>query len=1019
MSEPTVENPGSPIRSEISIDEDNDSIKRHKNLWFDDGSIVLQAGRTQFRVHKSLLTRTSTVFSDMFLLPQPGLADGEELVEGCHVVHLQDSEADVGYLLESIYDHPDASRPSTSKIAPMRVPKLAALLRLGNKYDVTHLRDNALFRIKAQYVEPCITNSAIPSDYIYFREDDETWATAEKLDLAALVFEEGVFSALPLLLCIVISHITIEEIYDGTEREDGTTAILPPELIRKCVLGKDRLAKARTRMSMNQFPPADKIKKHESLWFDDGSIVLQAGQTQFRVHRSLLMRSSSAFRNILTLDQSEESTDGSTQLVEECRLVHMQESAKSLASLLESIYDYPGEKKAKLVDKEPACGPELQRGDPWFDDGSVVIQAGHTQFRVHKSMLSRCSSVFRDTFSLNQPEDDGSEEMVEDCPVVYLDDSAEDIGCLLCAIYEHPNAGDPREPIHPMPMATLSALLRLGDKYDISHLRDNALFRIQGEFIPASLQDMNSYEYSLILSTNNNREATIPIQVANLAHKAGIFSALPLALRDICEFADLEEIFDEYTEEDGTTVKLAMPLVRSCIIGKAKLEDMVYEAFSWLKEAAFGPKCPQGNVCLRVFRFLTSEIFRPHPPLRFALRTDFEDLVEYGENVGKLCEDCQNKISPRFDEERQKMWEKMPVSSNTSEKRRVIEGQPTPEATYRLARVDTDVASVCADSTSPPSFQLLPLASPQEQRQQQPLDAQEHPQRIKKHPSLWFNNGSINIVLQAGRTQFRVHKSLVLRQSPVLGKMFPDPMPFEDAFDPRYAQIPAVEGCRILHLQESAEDWEYVLLAIYHPPNVVFAQPDPTDQPMPFSKLSAFLRLGRKYGISSLYNHALHLIKLEYIPTDPRCSLVPKLIEPQGGWKKDHTDMEFFLNVVTLLWREGVHATESVSIHLMSTSDRPNSTPTSNDTNLVPESVVEQPMEIEQGSVWMEDGNVILQAENTQFRVHKSILSRASSVFRDMFSLPRSPTAIPETTALAEGCPVVHLHDTAEDLSFL
>jgi BTB/POZ domain len=63
------------------------------------------------------------------------------------------------------------------------------------------------------------------------------------------------------------------------------------------------------------------------------------------------------------------------------------------------------------------------------------------------------------------------------------------------------------------------------------------------------------------------------------------------------------------------------------------------------------------------------------------------------------------------------------------------------------------------------------------------------------------------------------------------------------------------------------------------------------------------------------------------------------------------------------------------------------------------------------GDPWLDDGNIILQAESTQFRVLRSILSASSSVFRDMFSLPQ-----PENENLVDGCPVVHVSDTADDL---
>jgi hypothetical protein len=64
--------------------------------------------------------------------------------------------------------------------------------------------------------------------------------------------------------------------------------------------------------------------------------------------------------------------------------------------------------------------------------------------------------------------------------------------------------------------------------------------------------------------------------------------------------------------------------------------------------------------------------------------------------------------------------------------------------------------------------------------------------------------------------------------------------------------------------------------------------------------------------------------------------------------------------------------------------------------------------------IWYEDGNIILQAETTQFRVYRGILGDSSQVFRDMFNLPQ-----PVGELLVEGCPVVHLSDSAEDWGYV
>lgn len=64
---------------------------------------------------------------------------------------------------------------------------------------------------------------------------------------------------------------------------------------------------------------------------------------------------------------------------------------------------------------------------------------------------------------------------------------------------------------------------------------------------------------------------------------------------------------------------------------------------------------------------------------------------------------------------------------------------------------------------------------------------------------------------------------------------------------------------------------------------------------------------------------------------------------------------------------------------------------------------------------WYEDGNIVLEAESTQFRIFRGILSASSSIFRDMFSMPQPS----ESECLVEGCPVVRLSDPAEDWKYV
>ena len=100
----TVEQPLSKRkRAEDTLDEaTTDVIPIQSDIWFHDGNVILKAERTRFKVHQSVLALNSTVFRDMFSLPQPPAAQ-TEVVQGCPVVHLSDRATEVECVLRAIY----------------------------------------------------------------------------------------------------------------------------------------------------------------------------------------------------------------------------------------------------------------------------------------------------------------------------------------------------------------------------------------------------------------------------------------------------------------------------------------------------------------------------------------------------------------------------------------------------------------------------------------------------------------------------------------------------------------------------------------------------------------------------------------------------------------------------------------------------------------------------------------------------------------------------------------------------
>lgn len=70
------------------------------------------------------------------------------------------------------------------------------------------------------------------------------------------------------------------------------------------------------------------------LWYDDGSVVLKAGNDFFRVHGSILSQKSSVFATILLQSQIE-----NTETHEGCPVVALGDDAEELRQLLLTIYE--------------------------------------------------------------------------------------------------------------------------------------------------------------------------------------------------------------------------------------------------------------------------------------------------------------------------------------------------------------------------------------------------------------------------------------------------------------------------------------------------------------------------------------------------------------------------------------------------------------------------------------------------------------------------------------------------------
>ncbi|KDQ50402.1 hypothetical protein JAAARDRAFT_199963 [Jaapia argillacea MUCL 33604] len=186
--------------------------------------------------------------------------------------------------------------------------------------------------------------------------------------------------------------------------------------------------------------------------------------------------------------------------------------------------------------------------DLWFTDGSIILHAEDSIFRVHMSQLSRHSAFFRDMFSLPQPVRQGGSnassqaqtgsdgDTFEGCPVLDLHDPADDLANLLKALYDGPTFGNNDQD----DFRIVSGILRLSTKYIIDTLRAKAIAHLSIAW-PLTLRGWEAREdlsriYEMESQSRNDHLYPSPIAVINLARDVNAPSLLPSAFYDLSRY---------------------------------------------------------------------------------------------------------------------------------------------------------------------------------------------------------------------------------------------------------------------------------------------------------------------------------------------------------------------------------------------------------------------------------------------------------------------------------------------------
>ncbi|KAJ7367155.1 hypothetical protein DFH08DRAFT_836669 [Mycena albidolilacea] len=217
------------------MSSDAEKVTR-SGIWYEDGSVVLQAECKQFRVHWSVLAQESFFFHDLHQLPQKPDDPEQPCVDGCPLVELPDSVVDVEYLLKALYV------PTFLGQTALPLPVIGALIRLGRKYDFRDLLDFAVARLTFE-------NPTTLEAYDVLVSADRGYTPTRIVDAPGLLFdiitlaqENNIMSVLPCAFYRLLQ--SLDNLFDEVPRNDGTLVSLPFADLRRCVRARDRLLKA-------------------------------------------------------------------------------------------------------------------------------------------------------------------------------------------------------------------------------------------------------------------------------------------------------------------------------------------------------------------------------------------------------------------------------------------------------------------------------------------------------------------------------------------------------------------------------------------------------------------------------------------------------------------------------------------------------------------------------------------------------------------------------------------------------
>ncbi|EIM90248.1 uncharacterized protein STEHIDRAFT_145373 [Stereum hirsutum FP-91666 SS1] len=311
--------------------------------------------------------------------------------------------------------------------------------------------------------------------------------------------------------------------------------------------------------------------------------------------------------------------------------------------------------KTEVVNVEelplPQCNQKL-----WHEDGTVIVILSSMLFRVHQATLCDQSSVLKALVVLSQAVPISEEAPTpgeKDLRYIHLDDDPADIEQLLLSLYDA-ECTAPEQ----VSFTLVSAWLRMGTKYKVDRLRDDAIRRLAICY-PSTLRNFdlaNSASFVLPIEAPTVPEAPM---VAFLALTHDLPYILPLALYYCCleQPSSLRSIIDKASQTYGRGITRDDPsLIARCYEGRPALLDLHHKFLFTVFDGALSPECKRPTFCGSALHGLLMHAAR----IRWFTSPDI--FYWHWDAIKSLaaCQACEALVRRRYEDLRAQMWMKLP-----------------------------------------------------------------------------------------------------------------------------------------------------------------------------------------------------------------------------------------------------------------------------------------------------------------------------------------------------------------------